>query len=70
MKQKQAVLAVSFGTSHLDTLKKNICAVERVIADALPGYDLRRAFTSGVIVKKLKTMGMEIDTVPEAMAGV
>ena len=67
MKQKQAVLAVSFGTSHLDTLEKNICAVERVIADALPGYDLRRAFTSGVIVKKLKTMGIEIDTVPEAM---
>lgn len=67
MERKQAVLAVSFGTSHLDTLEKNISAVEQAIADALPGYDLRRAFTSGVIVNKLKTMGMEIDTVPEAM---
>lgn len=68
MKNKQAVLVVSFGTSHLDTLEKNIAAIEQEIANALPEYTLRRAFTSGMILKKLRERdGVEIDNVPQAL---
>lgn len=65
---KQAILVVSFGTSYLDTLEKNIQAIEQEIAQALPDFCCRRAFTSGVIMKKLRQRdGMEIDNVAEAL---
>ncbi len=68
MNQKQAVLVVSFGTSHLDTLEKNIAAIEQTIGKALPEYTLRRAFTSGMIMKKLRQRdGIQIDNVTEAL---
>ncbi|MFY9411357.1 MAG: sirohydrochlorin cobaltochelatase [Dethiobacteria bacterium] len=51
--EKNAVLVVSFGTSHLDTLNSCIEATENRIHEALPGFELRRAFTSNFIIKKL-----------------
>lgn len=64
----QAVLVVSFGTSHLDTLEKNISAIEREVSAAMPEYALRRAFTSGIIMKKLRLEHhIPIDTVHEAL---
>ena len=33
---ERAVLAVSFGTSHRDTLEKNIAAIEAELAAAFP----------------------------------
>lgn len=50
---KKAILVVSFGTSHLDTLKKTIGAVEEDICRAFSEYEVRRAFTSQVIINKL-----------------
>ena len=68
MNQKKAVLVTSFGTSHLDTLEKTIAATEKAIAHALPDFTLRRAFTSTIIMKKLKTRdGLVIDNVTEAL---
>ena len=65
---KKAVLVTSFGTSHLDTLEKTIAAIESAISMALPDYTLRRAFTSTIIMKKLKTRdGLEIDDVTQAL---
>lgn len=65
---KQAILVVSFGTSYLDTLKKNIQAIEQEIAQTLPDYCCRRAFTSGVIMKKLRERdNIQIDNVSEAL---
>ena len=52
---KKAVLTVSFGTSHLDTMEKTIGAVEKALAEAFPDRTLYRAFTSGMILKKLKS---------------
>lgn len=64
----KAILAVSFGTSHLDTLDKTIGAIERNIEEHFPEYRLYRAFTSGIILKKLKkTKGLEFYNVKEAM---
>ncbi len=53
-KEKKAILVVSFGTSYPKTRKKTIAACEAEIAENNPDYDLKRAFTSGMIIKKLK----------------
>ncbi|WDV44788.1 sirohydrochlorin cobaltochelatase [Clostridiaceae bacterium M8S5] len=65
---KRAVLVISFGTSHNETRKLTIEATENKIAKAFPGYDLKRAFTSEFIIKKLKKRdNLEIDNVKEAL---
>lgn len=70
MKEK-AILAVSFGTSFFDTLEKTIAAIERDLAAAMPDRELRRAFTSGVILRKLqKRDGVFISDVPRALEGL
>ena len=64
----KAILAVSFGTSHMDTLDKTIGAIERSIEEHFPEYRLYRAFTSGMILKKLRKMkGLEFYNVKDAM---
>lgn len=65
---KTAILVVSFGTSYEDTLKKNISALENDIKECFGDYEVRRAFTSGFIINKLKTkMNIEIDNVETAL---
>lgn len=64
---ERAVLAVSFGTSHRDTLEKNIAAIEAELAAAFPERAVRRAFTSGMILRKLAGEGTHIDNVPQAL---
>jgi hypothetical protein len=51
---KKALLVVSFGTSYHDTCEKNIVACERELAASCPDRTLFRAFTSGMIIRKLK----------------
>lgn len=69
MEGKKALLAVSFGTSHRDTLEKTIAAAERDLAAAFPERKLYRAFTSGMILRKLaREDGLQIDDVPSALA--
>ena len=63
----QAVLVVSFGTSHLDTLEKTIQPIEWDIAGRMTGRVQRRAFTSGMILRKLAGEGTHIDNVPQAL---
>lgn len=64
---KKGILVVSFGTSHLDTLEKTITAIECRIQSEFPNYAVYRAFTSGMIIKKLsKTENICIDTVTQA----
>lgn len=65
---KKAVLAVSFGTSHHDTRKVTIDAIENDLKAAFPDYPLYRAWTSKMIIKKLQNRDrIHIDTVKEAM---
>lgn len=69
MKNTQAVLVVSFGTSHLDTFQKSIFAIEKAIGEAFPQLTLHRAFTSDVILKKLRQeQHLQIDNVPQALS--
>ena len=68
-KDKRALLVVSFGTSHAETREKTIGAIERDIAAAYPDCEVRRAFTSGMILKVLENRdGIVIDNVAEAMS--
>lgn len=63
-----AILTVSFGTSHNTTREATIDAIERDIHAAFPAYPLYRAWTSKVIIAKLKQRDqVHIDTVEEAL---
>ena len=65
---KKAILIVSFGTSYENTRKRTIDAIERDIADAFPACPAYRAWTSKMIIAKLKKRdGIIIHTVKEAM---
>ncbi|MEG3385954.1 sirohydrochlorin cobaltochelatase [Salmonella enterica] len=65
---KKALLVVSFGTSYHDTCEKNIVACERDLAASCPDRDLFRAFTSGMIIRKLRQRdGIDIDTPLQAL---
>lgn len=62
------ILAVSFGTSYPETRRTSIGAIEETLREAFPQYEVRRAFTSGRIIQKLKERdGLHIDSVEEAL---
>lgn len=66
---KTALLVVSFGTTHLDTLEKTIQATENTLAAAFPEYTVYRAFTSGVVRKRLMSKyEISVDSVEDALA--
>ncbi|MGN0335120.1 MAG: sirohydrochlorin cobaltochelatase [Lachnospiraceae bacterium] len=65
---KKAILAVSFGTSHNDTKAVTIDAIENDMQKAFPDYALYRAWTSKMIIRKVKNRdNIHINTVKEAM---
>ncbi len=67
---KKVILVVSFGTSYNDSREKTIGAVENAVKAEFEGdgYEIRRAFTSQIIIDKLKERdGEEINNVDEAM---
>ena len=47
------LLAVSFGTTHLDTLERTILAAEADLSAAFPQLPCYRAFTSAVVRRRL-----------------
>lgn len=51
---KKAILVVSFGTSYHETRRKTIEACENKIKESFEEYDFYRAFTSGMIINKLR----------------
>lgn len=64
----QVILVVSFGTSYNESREKTIGAVEAAAAEAFPDFEVRRAFTSQIIIDKLKERdNLEIDNVTEAL---
>ncbi len=63
---KPVLLAVSFGTSY-DNLDASIGSVEAALAEAYPEYEVRRAFTSQIVIDIQAERGLEIDNVTEAM---
>ena len=65
---KKAILVTSFGTSYNENRAKTIGAIEDLVRSSYPDWDVRRAFTSRMIIKKLRERDGEIvDYVTEAM---
>ena len=63
-----AILVVSFGTSYNESRDITIGAIENAITEAYPDYEVRRAFTSQIIIDVLKEReGLEIDNVEQAL---
>lgn len=65
---KKGILVVSFGTSYPDARKLCIESTENKVKESFSDYEVRRAFTSNIIIKKLKERdNMDIDTVELAL---
>ncbi len=64
----EVILVISFGTSYNDTRAVTIDAIENTIQEAFPDSEVRRAFTSQIIIDKLADRdNLVIDTVTQAM---
>ena len=64
---KKAILAVSFGTSYAEVEESCIRPVEEALKRAFPEHEVRRAFTSRKIIKKLRGQGVEISNEAEEL---
>lgn len=61
MTQKKALIVISFGSTFDETRSRDIGGIEQALAAAFPAYDQYRAFTSGVIRKRLAQRGIMVD---------
>lgn len=65
---KRALVVVSFGTTHRSTLDATISAIEQDLSAAFPEYDLYRAFSSRMVIKRLQDRdGLHIDTIEQVL---
>ena len=64
---KAALLMVHFGTSYDDTRALTIDAVNAKAKATFPELEVREAYTSRIIIRKLKKQGMEKKTPLEAL---
>lgn len=65
---RRELLAVSFGTSYPQSRERTIAAIEQTLEEAFPSYDLRRAFTSRVVIALTeKQEGLIIDHMDRAL---
>ena len=69
MQEKRAILVVSFGTAVPETRAANIDGLENDLRENFPGWEIRRAFTSGIVRTKIAAEeGLWIDP-PAAALG-
>ena len=64
---KAALLMVHFGTTHDDTRALTIDAINAKAHEAFPNLEIREAFTSRIIIRRLKARGIEKLTPLDAM---
>lgn len=65
---KKAILVVGFGTTYQDAREKTIEEVGKRIRESFPGYEVRQAFTSRIVGKRiLQRDGVKIETEAEAI---
>lgn len=64
---KKALVVVSFGTSHSDTRKKTIEICENELRKSFLEYDFFRAWTSKMIIKKIKNRDNEEILFPDEL---
>lgn len=64
---KAAVLMVHFGTTYDDTRSLTIDAINRKVRTAFEGTEVREAYTSRIILRRLKARGIEKPNPAEAL---
>lgn len=64
---KAAILMVHFGTTHNDTREKTIDALNQRVKEEFPDIDVFEAYTSRIIIKRLKDRGVEKQNPVEAL---
>lgn len=64
---QKALVCASFGTT-VPTAAADIAGVEQALVAAAPGWQLLRAYTSGMVRAALAGRGQPEDSVPEALA--
>lgn len=65
---KKAIVVVSFGTTFPDSRKANIESVENKIQQNFPDYEVRRAFTSKIVMKRIgENEKIQIDSLEQAL---
>lgn len=55
---KIAILMVHFGTTHDDTRKLTIDAINNKVKKEFPGVEVREAYTSRIVIKRLNDRGI------------
>ena len=65
--EKAALLMVHFGTTYDETRGKTIEAINEKARGEFPGLTVREAYTSRIVIRKLKARGMEKLTPLEAL---
>lgn len=64
----KAILVVSFGTTYPETREKTIGACEQTISEHYPDFEIYRAFTSNVVIRRIKNQeGIIVHTVKESL---
>ena len=67
MRDKKGILIVSFGTTHRDTELKCINPIEAAVKKIFNDFEVRRAFTSNMVIRKLAAKGVYIPSPLEAV---
>ncbi len=62
-----AILMVHFGTTYDDTRSKTIDAINQKVANEFPDMKLVEAYTSRIVIKRLKARGIDKPTPQEAL---
>lgn len=65
---KAALLMVHFGTTYDDTRALTIDAINRKAKEAFPQFEIREAYTSRIVMRRLKARGIDKPTPTEAFA--
>ena len=65
--EKGAVLMVHFGSTYDETRGKTYDALDKAMQAAFPGIEQREAYTSRIVIKRLKARGIEKQNPVEAL---
>ena len=65
--EKAALLMVHFGTTHDDTRTQTIDAINTQARKAFPDLEFREAYTSRIVIRRLKTRGVVKNTPLDAL---
>lgn len=67
---KKAIVVTSFGTTFDDARAANIESVEKTIKANFPDYDVRRAFTSKIVMKRLADRGIVVNDLEQTLTNL